>query len=105
MDNLNNFDSNISYADYEQKGYLNEDFKFFHIKNQEKIHIPFHYHDFHKLILVLNGSIKYLIEGREYELLPFDFADGFYQFRGSTGIGSNAQAEVIFCEQVIPCNV
>ncbi|MBQ9589932.1 MAG: helix-turn-helix domain-containing protein [Butyrivibrio sp.] len=73
MDNLNNFDSTLSYADYEQKGYLNEDFKFFHIKNQEKFDIPFHYHDFHKLILVLNGSIKYLIEGREYELLPFDF--------------------------------
>ena len=59
--------------DYEQKGYLNEDYKFFHICDSENINIPFHYHDFDKLILILNGNVKYIIEGREYELLPFDF--------------------------------
>ena len=59
--------------DYEQKGYLNKDYKFFHISDNEKIDIPFHYHEFDKLILVLSGNIKYIIEGREYELLPFDF--------------------------------
>ncbi|SFP89417.1 AraC-type DNA-binding protein [Butyrivibrio proteoclasticus] len=59
--------------DYEQKGYLNEDYKFFHICDNENIDIPFHYHDFDKLILILNGNVKYIIEGREYELLPFDF--------------------------------
>jgi AraC-like DNA-binding protein len=58
---------------YEQKGYLNHDFKFFHISDKKNIDIPYHYHDFHKLILVLGGKIKYLIEGREYELMPFDF--------------------------------
>lgn len=67
------FDSNLSYEDYEQKGYLNQDFRFFHIKNREKLDIPYHYHDFDKLILILSGKVKYLIEGREYELLPFDF--------------------------------
>ena len=58
---------------YEQKGYLNEDFRFFHIKSSEKLEIPFHYHDFHKLILILKGNAKYTIEGLEYELMPFDF--------------------------------
>lgn len=58
---------------YEQKGYLNQDFKFFHIKNHEDFDIPYHYHDFHKIILIVSGDIKYLIEGREYELMPFDF--------------------------------
>ena len=67
------YDSERSYEDYEQKGYLNQDFRFFHIKNREKLDIPYHYHDFDKLILVLGGKVKYLIEGREYELLPFDF--------------------------------
>ncbi|MDC7295136.1 MULTISPECIES: AraC family transcriptional regulator [unclassified Butyrivibrio] len=67
------FDSSLSFEDYEQKGYLNQDFRFFHIKNREKLDIPYHYHDFDKLILVLGGKVKYLIEGREYELLPFDF--------------------------------
>lgn len=67
------FDSTLSYEDYEQKGYLNQDFRFFHIKNREKLDIPYHYHDFDKLILILSGKVRYLIEGREYELLPFDF--------------------------------
>ncbi|WP_051196700.1 AraC family transcriptional regulator [Butyrivibrio sp. XBB1001] len=67
------FDEKLPYSAYEEKGYLNNDFKFFHINDHEKVDIPYHYHDFHKLILVLGGKVKYLIEGREYELLPFDF--------------------------------
>ena len=59
--------------DYEQKGYLDEDFHFFHIKSGESLDIPFHYHDFHKLILILDGDVKYNIEGLEYNLMPFDF--------------------------------
>ena len=67
------FDSSLPYSAYEQKGYLDKDFKFFHIKNHEKLDVPYHYHDFHKLVLVLGGNTKYFIEGREYELMPFDF--------------------------------
>ncbi len=67
------FDSSLSYEAYEQKGYLDEDFHFFHIKSSEKMEIPYHYHDFHKLILVLGGNVRYMIEGLEYELKPFDF--------------------------------
>ncbi|MCR5157429.1 MAG: AraC family transcriptional regulator [Butyrivibrio sp.] len=59
--------------DYEQKGYLDEDFHFFHIKSGESLDVPFHYHDFHKLILILSGDVKYYIEGLEYQLMPFDF--------------------------------
>ena len=73
MSDNREFDSALSYEDYEQKGYLNQDFRFFHIKNREKLDIPYHYHDFDKLILILGGKVRYLIEGREYELLPFDF--------------------------------
>ncbi len=71
MDNV--FDSSLPLGAYEQKGYLDQDFKFFHIKNYEKLDIPYHYHDFHKIVLILSGKTKYYIEGREYELLPFDF--------------------------------
>ncbi len=67
------YDASLSYEAYEQKGYLNEDFHFFHIKTDESFDIPFHYHDFHKLILILDGKVKYNIEGLEYELMPFDF--------------------------------
>lgn len=67
------YDEKIPYSDYEQKGYLEQDFRFFHIKDRINIDVPYHYHDFHKVILILGGNVKYLIEGREYELLPFDF--------------------------------
>ena len=69
----NTFDSSLPLCAYEEKGYLDQDFKFFHIKSHEKFDIPYHYHDFHKLVLILSGKTKYYIEGREYELLPFDF--------------------------------
>ncbi len=67
------FNASLPYEAYEQKGYLDEDFHFFHIKSSEKTDIPYHYHDFHKLILVLSGDAKYMIEGLESELKPFDF--------------------------------
>ena len=69
----NGYDASLSYEAYEQKGYLNEDFHFFHIKTNESFDTPFHYHDFHKLILILDGNVKYFIEGLEYDLMPFDF--------------------------------
>ena len=34
--------------------------------------IPFHYHDFHKIILFLDGSADYVIEGKTYQLIPRD---------------------------------
>ncbi len=69
----NTFDSSLPLCAYEEKGYLDQDFKFFHIRNHEDLDLPYHYHDFHKLVLILSGKTKYYIEGREYELLPFDF--------------------------------
>ncbi len=69
----NDYDASLTYEDYEQKGYLDEDYHYFHIKSNEDFDIPYHYHDFHKLILILGGDVKYYIEGLEYELKPFDF--------------------------------
>lgn len=34
--------------------------------------IPFHYHDFHKIILFLGGDVDYIIEGNSYHLQPDD---------------------------------
>ena len=60
-------------TEYAQRGYLDSDFKYFHISDKVTSDIDFHYHDFYKIILILKGNVRYLIEGREYELLPFDF--------------------------------
>lgn len=60
-------DKNIS---YEKKGYLHQHFRIFHLQdNGSKIKdIPFHYHDFHKIILFLSGEAQYIIEGKNYPL-------------------------------------
>ncbi|MFD3157670.1 AraC family transcriptional regulator [Haloimpatiens sp. FM7330] len=55
-----------------RKGYLNEDFLFFHLKDKKGIKFEFHYHDFNKIIIFLSGNVTYLIEGKAYKLKPRD---------------------------------
>ncbi len=57
---------------YEKKGYLESDFKLFHLKENMQRSIDFHYHDFHKILLFLQGDISYSIEGKSYLLQPMD---------------------------------
>ena len=35
-------------GDYQQQGYLNRDFRFFHINDRRKIEFSYHYHDMKK---------------------------------------------------------
>lgn len=55
-----------------KRGYLNEDFMFFKLKDQKKTEIEFHYHDFNKIIIFLSGDVTYIIEGKSYTLKPWD---------------------------------
>ncbi len=55
-----------------KRGYLNEDFKFFHINDKRAMDFDSHFHDFHKLIICLAGSVTYIIEGKTYQLKPWD---------------------------------
>lgn len=55
-----------------KRGYLKEDFIFFHLKDQKHMEFEFHYHDFNKIIIFLSGKVSYLIEGKMYELKPWD---------------------------------
>lgn len=57
---------------YKKSGYLNSEFKIFYLTESTSAKIDYHYHDFHKLLIFLNGSVAYSVEGREYELLPGD---------------------------------
>ena len=61
-----------SMSDYEKKGYLISDFRVFRLKDAELKPIPFHYHDFHKIIMFLDGAVDYVIEGKTYHLAPRD---------------------------------
>lgn len=55
-----------------KRGWLNEDFRFFHLRDQKKQNFEFHYHDFDKIIIFLSGRCTYTVEGKSYYLKPWD---------------------------------
>lgn len=58
--------------EYSKVGYLHSDFKMFHIMDDSLEEITFHYHDYHKILILLSGNVSYCIEGRTYDLQPND---------------------------------
>ena len=58
---------------YEKRGYLNEDFRLFHLADNNLGPMDYHYHTFHKIIILLAGRTGYAIEGERYALQPGDF--------------------------------
>ena len=57
---------------YEKRGYLLEEFRLFHLKDDRGTNIEYHYHEFYKLVILLSGSGSYTVEGRHYQLAPGD---------------------------------
>ncbi len=53
-------------------GYLDSDFQIFHITDQPQTVFAPHYHDFHKILIFLRGNASYVVEGRQYDLVPGD---------------------------------
>lgn len=53
-------------------GYLDGQFKLFHIKDRINKQFDFHYHEFNKIIIFLKGNVTYFIEGKAYYLKPWD---------------------------------
>lgn len=58
--------------EYKKIGYLTTSFKMFHLKDAEGREFHYHYHDFHKILILLSGDVTYCIEGRTYDLTPND---------------------------------
>lgn len=57
---------------HEKRGYLLEDFRLFHLRDDRGTSVEYHYHEFHKLILLVSGTGVYLVEGKRYELCAGD---------------------------------
>lgn len=57
---------------YQKSGYLNSPFRLFYLEDLPGREYTYHYHDFHKLLIFLNGTVSYRVEGREYDLKPGD---------------------------------
>lgn len=62
----------MSDSDYQKRGYLNDNFRVFHLTDRNKREYDFHYHDFAKILILLSGDVSYTIEGRTYKLAPCD---------------------------------
>lgn len=57
---------------YEKKGYLLENFRLFHLRDEVKGSIDYHYHEFYKLLFLISGNGGYSIEGNRYLLKSGD---------------------------------
>jgi AraC-like DNA-binding protein len=55
-----------------KRGYLKENFAYFHLKDQKTQEYEFHYHEFNKIVIFISGKVTYLIEGKSYNLKPWD---------------------------------
>ena len=55
-----------------KRGYLNEPYRLFHLRDDRALTLDHHYHEFDKLVLLLGGRVTYHIEGKRYPLPPMD---------------------------------
>ena len=55
-----------------KRGYLNEEFRLFHLKDSRAQNLDYHYNEFDKLIFFLGGKVTYMVEGVAYFLQPWD---------------------------------
>lgn len=59
-------------TNYQKKGYLTEDFRFFHLRTDRGTSPEFHYHEFCKVLLLVSGAGGYTVDGQRYALQPGD---------------------------------
>ena len=52
-------------------GYLRENFHYFHLRDTAGQELDFHFHEFDKLVILLAGSVNYLVEEQSYALPPW----------------------------------
>lgn len=57
---------------YEKKGYLYDDFRMFHLKDDFEREYQYHYHEFYKILIFIRGNVTYNIEGKAYKLKTQD---------------------------------
>ena len=51
---------------------INSNFEFFHYKDQPKLEVEYHNHDFYEIYFFISGRVTYIIEGKTYSLKPGD---------------------------------
>lgn len=54
------------------RGFLNEDYRLFHSVDKRDADFGLHFHEFHKVVVCLRGSVLYSVEGRTLRLSAGD---------------------------------
>ncbi len=57
---------------YANDGYLNENFRLFHLRDSSGQEKDFHFHEFDKIVILVSGRVDYTVEGTSYRLEPWD---------------------------------
>lgn len=57
---------------YRRAGYLDENYHYFHLRDTAGQERDFHFHDFDKLVILVEGKVNYLVENEDYRLEPRD---------------------------------
>ncbi|MBQ3480867.1 MAG: helix-turn-helix domain-containing protein [Oscillospiraceae bacterium] len=57
---------------YTREGYLKENYHYFHLRDTAGAELDFHFHEFDKLVLLLDGRVDYALESIVYPLRPWD---------------------------------
>ncbi len=56
----------------QNRGYLKENYRFFHLSDRADMDFESHFHDFHKIIFCLAGEVAYTMEGKTWFLKAKD---------------------------------
>ena len=59
-------------ANHNKRGYLLENFRLFHLKSKGGTQTEYHYHEFCKVLLLIQGSGGYFVDGQRYLLQSGD---------------------------------
>ncbi len=59
-------------ASYSQEGYLQENYRLFHLRDTAGQERDFHFHSFDKMVILLDGRVDYLVDRATYALQPWD---------------------------------
>ena len=62
----------LNRSEFGKRGYLEEDFRLFHLRDSLAQELDFHYHEFDKIVFQLGGKVTYHMEGKRYFLKPYD---------------------------------
>lgn len=52
-------------------GYLEESYHYFHLRDSAGQELDYHFHEFDKLVILIEGRVDYLVEDRSYALAPW----------------------------------